>query len=187
MDGNSGAVSITETTCEVAGNVFIANHAGGGGRGGALTLGSLTGIVIANTFWKNSQANVAFGGGTIHSSASFVTLDRNIIARSAGSAVRRSFGGLMTSSCNVYWENPQGHTDGFSMGPTDRVVDPLFCEPENDDLHLMEKSPCLPLFSEGCGLIGALGEACGAISIDVRSWGEIKAKYFRPSGGAGHD
>ena len=83
----------------------------------------------------------------------------------------------MTSSCNVYWDNPQGHTDGFAMGPTDRVVDPLFCDPESGDLYLMENSPCLPLFSKGCGLIGALGQGCGTVSVVPETWAEIKARY----------
>jgi hypothetical protein len=133
------------TPTSVRENVFLRNHAGGAGRGGAVVLSSLSGTIVGNTFFQNSQEIISFGGGTIHSEASTVDLDRNIIAGSAGAAVRRS-SGTMNSSCNVFWDNPDGHVSGFELDPTDRIVDPAFCDTEKDDFHLMAGSPCLPEF-----------------------------------------
>jgi hypothetical protein len=84
---------------------------------------------------------------------------------------------MITSSCNVYWDNPGGNTVNFPLGATDRVIDPVFCDPENADLTLSPLSPCLPPNSLGCGLIGALGEGCGIVSIAPESWSLIKSKY----------
>jgi hypothetical protein len=77
----------------------------------------------------------------------------------------------------VFWDNPGGETYGFSLSPTDRVIDPAFCDPEGGDFTLEPISPCLPANSLGCGLIGALGEGCGIVSIEADSWSAIKAKY----------
>jgi hypothetical protein len=52
------------------------------------------------------------------------------------------------------------------------------------DFRVMVGSPCLPDGSIGCGLIGAFGEGCGAISVDRASWGEIKAAYRGEEGGS---
>ena len=94
--------------------------------------------------------------------------------------------GTVDPSCNIYWDNPLGNTQNFPLDPTDRVVDPLYCDPEHDDLTVSVLSPCLPPNSLGCGLIGALGEGCGAISIEPTSWGRIKARFrgtsMRPDG-----
>jgi hypothetical protein len=79
--------------------------------------------------------------------------------------------------CNVFWDNPGGEVSGFSLSPTDRVIDPVFCDPENGDVTLSPLSPCLPPNSLGCGLIGALGEGCGVVSIRPESWSVIKSRY----------
>jgi hypothetical protein len=168
MDGNAGALAVGLTTTEIRGNVFVRNHAGGGGRGGALSLGSLTGSVVGNTFWDNSQSNVNFGGGTIYSSASFVTLEWNIIGGSAGAAVRTSFGGQLTSSCNVFWDNPQGH--GVALDLSDIVVDPQFCDAEHGDLSVAASSACVPEnWPNGCAEIGALGVGCPDVGTVVNA------------------
>jgi hypothetical protein len=76
----------------------------------------------------------------------------------------------------VFWENPDGNMN-LSLDASDRVVDPEFCDPESDDFTVMNTSPCLPENSLGCGLIGALQEGCGTISIEETSWGKIKNRY----------
>lgn len=107
-----------------------------------------------------------------------VTLWNNIIASSSpGPAVLVLNGTMISASCNVFWDNPGGETYGFPLSPTDRVIDPEFCDPKNGDVSLSPLSPCLPANSLGCGLIGALGEGCGVVSIAPESWGSIKSKY----------
>jgi hypothetical protein len=48
----------------------------------------------------------------------------------------------VTTDCNVFWENTGGNLDGLEMGPTDREVDPLFCDVATEDFRLVKGSPC---------------------------------------------
>jgi hypothetical protein len=61
-------------------------------------------------------------------------------------------------ACNDWFANIGGATSGTLPGATDLAVDPLFCGPDQDDVHLSAGSPLLDAF--GCGLIGALGQGC---------------------------
>jgi hypothetical protein len=67
--------------------------------------------------------------------------------------------------------------EGFEPGPRDVEVDPLFCDPENDDFTVQAGSHCLPENSDFCGLIGAHGLGCGVVSVEPQSWGAIKGRY----------
>jgi hypothetical protein len=53
----------------------------------------------------------------------------------------------------------------------------MFCDEEARDVTLSKGSPCLPTDPSGCGLIGALGQGCGPVSIESKSWGAIKGLY----------
>jgi Right handed beta helix region/Secretion system C-terminal sorting domain len=78
----------------------------------------------------------------------------NIIAQTSVACVD----GLPTFSCNDSWEstytglpNPTGSNNNFA-------ADPLFCDPNTRNFHLLPGSPCLPENSPaGCGLVGAFG------------------------------
>jgi hypothetical protein len=84
----------------------------------------------------------------------------------------------LNSWCNVFWENEAGNAGGsYVLGPTDRELDPQFCDPEGGDYRLAQSSPCLPLNSGECGQIGALGQGCGVVSVSAESWGKIKDAY----------
>ena len=53
-------------------------------------------------------------------------------------------------------------------------------DPEGGDYTLNASSPCLPgNHPDGvdCGLIGALGEGCGAVPVKEKTWGRIRAGY----------
>lgn len=86
----------------------------------------------------------------------------------------------ITLDCNVFWDNVGGL--GIPLGPTDRIADPQFCDPDNRDYTLQPTSPCLPDLSLGCGLIGALEQGCGAISVTPQSWGKIKSSFRTGTG-----
>jgi hypothetical protein len=102
-------------------------------------------------------------------------LSNNIFSENLGAAPVQIGGvGTRTSSCNVFWENEGGTIEGAPLDPTDRIVDPDYCDPKGYDLTVSSLSPCLPENSLGCGLIGALGQGCGAVSIQLMSWGQIK-------------
>jgi hypothetical protein len=107
-------------------------------------------------------------------------LERNIFSYTTGGpAVEIAFnsGGSVISGCNVFWQNQGGHTYGFSMGPTDLVADPQYCNASAQDFTVNAASPCLPWNNNGCGQIGAWGLGCGSVSVEPSSWGQIKALY----------
>jgi predicted outer membrane repeat protein len=178
---NSGGAILCELTGLEAPNTienctFLFNRLEGDGQGGAiLVFANCT--VRGNTFYGNSQIHPVAGGQAVAFFAPS-SLENNIIAGSSGTeAVRANAGVEVTTDCNVFWENLGGNLDGLEMGPTDREVDPLFCDVPNEDFRLMKSSSCLPPNSKGCGLIGALGQGCGTVAITPESWARIKGRY----------
>ena len=160
--------------------LFFENRASGpNGRGGALRLGG-PGTVVGNTFYGNTQVSNAGGGAVSFDNAigGALALVNNIVAASGGVGGAIYANNIaLASSCNVFWQNAGGTGLHYTPGPTDRVVDPFFCDAGAADFRLMVGSPCLPEGSLGCGLIGAFGEGCGIISIEPTTWGQIKAAY----------
>jgi hypothetical protein len=172
--GAVGINAVGATSFAVQNCVFWDNRTTmGGGGGGALTTGG-SGSVIGNTF----HGNTAFGAGP---AAAFqvgsIQFKSNVVSGSIGAPAVYELSGVVNSSCNVYWDNAGGHAFGFSLSATDRVVDPLHCDASSGDFTVHEASPCLPENSAGCGQIGALGQACGSVSVEARSWGRIKEDY----------
>jgi hypothetical protein len=178
--GQGGAAAIGGLGTNVVTNcVFRGNQ--GQGMGGALLLisgATSFGVVSGCTFYDNTVLNPLFGGGAALFLALRGTASNNIFATTKGDkALSTDIGGTITTSCNIFWDNEAGI--GVTLSPTDRIADPLFCDPTNGDLSVREGSPCLPPYSNGCGQIGALGDGCGVVSVESKSWGEIKAAYRR--------
>ena len=109
-------------------------------------------------------------------------LQNNVISETGGAtAITVSILATVASSCNVFWDNPNGI--GIPLSSTDRIADPQFCDAANGDFTVADSSPCLPANSNGCGQIGAFGQGCGAVSVESMSWGRIKAGFRREEGG----
>ena len=162
--------------------LFINNRAvGGNGMGGGLKATATTGWVTVRgcTFWGNYAPTVS-GGAAVALGGNGSVLTNNIIAGSLGYGAVFAYNITMQSTCNVFWQNAGGQGTYYTPGPTDRVVDPLLCDVEAEDFHVMVGSPCLPPGSLGCGQIGLYGEGCGTVSVDAQSWGEIKSAYRAP-------
>jgi hypothetical protein len=159
----------------IGGNMVVRNNtfAGGYGIDAYGQIGEFTG----NTFYNGTKAINFYGYG----GGAQVRLERNIFSFSTSSnpAVEIAFdiGGSVVTDCNVFWQNAGGNTQGYSLGPTDLVADPQFCDAPAQDFTLFGSSPCLPVNSNGCGQIGAWGFGCGPVSIEPSSWGQIKALY----------
>jgi hypothetical protein len=158
--------------------LFWNNRASGGnGEGGGLSIESPA-TVQGNTFYANDcvvsagGAAVAFGGG----SGTSYLLD-NVIAGCPTRGAVMAYHVSLVSGCNVFWANPGGLGRYYTPGPTDRIVDPLFCDVPGGDFRVAVGSPCIPPGSLDCGQIGAFGEGCGVIAVEPQSWGEIKAAY----------
>lgn len=176
--GNNGAAGMSgfpSTPMVVEGCVFAENSAPGPQGKGALRL--FASALVANcTFYANTSTqdgSAAVFQGTVRGLTNSVFLAN---VSGSGGAVR----GIPTdSACNVFWDNLPGYT----VSPTDRIVDPLLCDPVAGEFGLRAGSPCLPESSLGCGLIGAFGEECGTITIDPTTWGSVKAAYRGTEGG----
>jgi len=172
---SGGGIGASEYT-EVVDCVFWANFALlSSSVGGALHVGPST--VSGNTFIGNGGAH-RLVGGTVNFDTGASSMVNNILAGTTrGSAVELINGATVAGGCNVFWDNPDGEALGYTLAPTDRILNPLFCDPDSGNFDLAENSPCVPALSEGCGQIGARGEGCGTISVEAQSWGAIKARY----------
>ncbi len=153
-------------------------------RGSALKLQVTTGnaVVRGNTFYGN-RSEADYGVAVYLIGTGPIEFSNNVAAGNFGWGTIEEFQVDVDSSCNVFWNNNNGVGEFFVPGPTDREVDPLFCDDVAEDFTLHLNSPCLPANSLGCGLIGAYPQGCGTVSIDSKSWGAIKAKYVEPEEG----
>jgi hypothetical protein len=138
-------------------------------------------VIENNTIVRSMQTvSTLPGSAIVFVNSPNSVLRNNIIAYSSGSPAIRVIGASVPSECNVFWENVDGIGVNYVPGPTDRQVDPLFCDPDASDWRLREGSPCLPEDPFGCGLIGVFGQGCGTVGIEETSWGGIKSRYRQP-------
>jgi hypothetical protein len=140
--------------------VFYGNGAPTG-SGGALTADELsTPSIASSTISGNSALE---GGGLYVTEGAAVTVDRTIIAFSVDSeAVVCALGGAAELTCSDVFGNDAGDWVGCIDGQEgingNFSLDPLFCDAELDDYHLLPDSPCAD--AAGCGLVGALAAGC---------------------------
>jgi hypothetical protein len=174
----AGAAIIGGNGLTVRGCLFDSNHVTG--TGAALWLSGSGNLVENNTIVNCMQTvSISDGSAIVLSNAPGAILRNNIVAFSSGSPAidLRQQSSNVVSSCNVFWQNAEGEGVTYHLGPTDRVVDPMFCDPSIPDWTLHEGSPCLPSDPSGCGQIGVFGQGCGSVSVQSTSWGEIKSAY----------
>jgi hypothetical protein len=161
----------------------LADGAAGGTSGLNVNEGSsglISGCTIANnTGVFAGDPAVSIGG---YYEATDIDINRTIIAFNDGIALECEYDSYVAIHCCDSF----GNTDGDDLCGTDVSgnfsLDPLFCDPNSDDYALDACSPCLPgNHPEGipCGLIGALGQGCGATPVAESSWGKIKDLYRR--------
>ena len=178
-DQSGGAVYLAGGSGKrvVQGCLFWGNHALGASGGGLqiYTSSEVSGCTFSENWSSAAGAAVRIMNGTS-------SLENCAITNSINRPAVGVSGGSLSSSCNVFWDNPGGIGYGWSPGPTDFEADPLFCDPDNGNFELSSQSPCLPPASGDCGLIGAFGQGCGIISIEDSSWGQIKGLYRESSG-----
>jgi hypothetical protein len=135
-----------------------------------------TAALTGNTFYGGDAGRRALEYSGVSPGSGSLILERNIVSYSCcDPAVWVE--GTVQSSCNVFWQNTGGHTEGFPLGPTDLVADPQFCDAPALDFTVNAASPCLPSNNNGCGQIGAWELGCGSVSVESSSWGQIKSRY----------
>ncbi len=160
--------------------LFLNNELTANGSGGGVALaGSGFQVVRGCTFYGNSQLAVD-GGSAVSLEVGTGRLENNIFA-ACGTVppIRvRSGANLGASVCNVFWDNEAGNEGvGYAPGPTDREVDPQFCDSDQDDFRVRPSSPCVEPGALGCGQIGAYGVGCGTVSVETMSWGRLKGSF----------
>ncbi|MBZ0267064.1 right-handed parallel beta-helix repeat-containing protein [bacterium] len=178
-DGLGAALSLEGlgATRVISNSVFM-NMQLTGGATTCIGLSRGTTLLSGNTFVDLHQQPFSddLPGVVLFLSSATVTLENNIFASTSGmKAIGVYLGPPPTTNCNVFWDNADGI--GIDLSPTDRIADPQFCDPDNGDYTLQSTSPCLPDLSLGCGLIGALGQGCGTVSLTPETWGRIKSGF----------
>ena len=167
-----GAIYTTtflEEDCVISGNTFTENHAG---NGGALLINDFNSIVVHhNIFYGNNADNCAGGVGFRRNISNTLfysnTLAYNESQFGGGIGFMMNIGGnneITLSDC-IFWGNraDEGNQilfyDFFGLvflsycdiegewdeRYSDHIIhdDPLFVDPDNDNFHLSEDSPCI--------------------------------------------
>jgi hypothetical protein len=142
VDCASGGVRVTGS-CAADSNVV--------GRCGGPGFDIGQGGLRRNTSYLNQGAGFVVRGG-------IANITNNIAYGNFGAGLSYLGTGAPSLACNDWFANTGGATSGTLPGPTDLVVDPLFCDVGQDDVHLSDGSA---LLSQGdCGMVGALGQGC---------------------------
>jgi len=135
--------------------VFARNWAGE--TGGIYCIEKSSPLIVGCTFfWNGGGWGAAIGGWDASP-----TIESTIIAfnREGYGVYCHGDPGPALNCCNLFG-NASGDWEGEIADQLDQggniSQDPQFADAENNDLHLVDDSPCLP-DSAGCGLIGALG------------------------------
>ncbi|GJM44387.1 MAG: hypothetical protein DHS20C21_12290 [Gemmatimonadota bacterium] len=148
--------------------------------GGGLFARASHPTVVSCTFTGNAADEK---GAAIHARAQArVTVKRSLIAFNVGTeSVFCTEGGQVQLACSNVYKNGEGNWTGCiqdqAIGNGNFSEDPLFCDADSGDLTLRADSPCAADAASGCGLVGALDVGCGAIRVEVSSWGQVKAAY----------
>lgn len=142
-------------------------------RGGALRADELSGTsYVRNCTFFECHARIE--GAAISAAFADLVVTNNVFVGSTGGAAVSDLANDVTSNCNIFWQNAAGDSEDWIHGANDLFVDPLFCDAENGDFTVRQDSPAV---TTACGPIGALGPACGTVSLSPRSWGEIKGLH----------
>jgi hypothetical protein len=162
--GGAGIACIGWNVLLVKDSVVSCNTSYENGEGTGLLISSSVGGI------KNCSliGNIGFphAGACVQLDASDIDIENTIVAFSEGYAVRCWWPSRVTMRCCDLFGNTEGNElCGEDLGGNINA-DPLLCDQENSDYTLDAPSPCLPgNHPDGvdCGLIGALGQGCGAI------------------------
>jgi len=184
-DSDGGGINCyTSETIALTRCTFIRNSATN--RGGGIDASNADASFFNCTFYANDSP---YGSGI--TCPHTITMQNTIVAFGLqGEGVRCGAIGEATVTCSNIFGNEGGNWTSCledRYGILGNISEnPLFCDPENDDLTLAEDSPCAPFTppNEQCYLIGAWPVGCGPASVpDIAedpigiTWGEIKARF----------
>jgi len=145
-----------------SGDVRIENNLFLGGLVSGVYIRGIDALIRHNTF--------TLSPGILLDEGASATIANNLFFRSADAVVclPRNPPPNPSFACNNMWENSRNYFGCEDPTGTNGniAVDPLLCNPEDEDFRLLPGSPCLPENSPaGCGLIGAFGP-CTVTAVD---------------------
>ena len=173
---DGGGICLHNSYCHLSNGLLDSNSTTGSGHGAGVYVRydsnldiEHSSIAYNSVAAANSGAVYLQGGSAISSSCIFWGNTPNQVAMHLNPPA-----GQFTVSCSLV-ENGENGINENGIGITNWMdgnfdADPLFCDPLNDDFSLNAYSPCLPgNHPDGydCGLIGALGHGCGAVSEPI--------------------
>jgi predicted outer membrane repeat protein len=178
-ESGGGAIYMNHVLAYVDDSVFAFNQAP---QGGAIFMRSMWAATIARgTFVRNMGSEA----GALYILASpAIRVESSIVAYGGdGTPYFVSANSAVTFACNDTYRNPVSNDlppTGIDGGGN-FTADPLFCgNVDSMNYTLAAASPCLPgnhPTGGSCGQIGAYGPGCAPVSVQERSWGQIKAMY----------
>jgi Right handed beta helix region/FlgD Ig-like domain len=158
-----GGSILIQSSGAVIDSCVIARSTGERGGGIGVFANGFTNLMSRLTIVANSGAR----GGGLFVNAGEVIIDRTIVAQNTGNGLEAEPGGIVVDACNDVWLNQPENYVMVIPGSTSFSLDPLFCEPEQDNWELAVDSPCASPNSPFCGRIGALPVGCGGAFIRV--------------------
>jgi len=174
---NGGAITTDRATLTATGCTLLRNTAGEGG--GALHATDTANAYFTNCTFVGNEAPLQGGCVRVSAGTYFCILTKCIFAFTGPCAQRTIYADGRSAAtliqCCSYANAPGNDLPGGSSAYI--VDDPLFCDVTSDDLTLASNSPCLPGGNGWAQQMGAHGQGCVESTVEVRSWGSIKAMY----------
>jgi hypothetical protein len=148
--------------------------------GGAAACNASRPRFVRCTFYENEAAR---GGSALHcyQDAKPVLLGCILAFGLGGGSVTCATGAEPQILCCDLWGNVGGDWMPCirDQGPANRNLwrDPGFCDAAAGDFSLRSDSPCVAPGPGTCGTIGAFDVGCAPVSVEVLSWGRVKAMH----------
>ena len=156
---HGGSVLIQNSAATIDSCLIARSTANQGG--GVGVFGGNAVSIVRSTIVQNSSNR----GGGVFTNAGQATVDRSIVALNIGNGLEAETGALLTDTCNDVWQNEPEDYVQVTIGLTSFSLDPLFCDPDQDNWEIEFDSPCAN--SPACGRIGALPVGCGGEFLRV--------------------
>ena len=175
--GNGGGIGFQAVTDIEMDHIFISGNTASSGAGIVLNGGNFS---FSNlTVVGNISSNGSSGGITFSDSYNYVSellLSNSIVTDNSGDQQISFEPNSDPHAITVTHSNVQGAQDGILTNDNGSVTwgagniddNPLFCEPDSNNYHLSETSPCVGT-GQGGGNMGTFGVGCETLAIELPS------------------
>ncbi len=178
-ESGGGAIYMNHVLAYIEDSVFAFNQ---GPQGGAVFMRSMWAATFRHC---TLVGNMGAEAGAFYILASpGIRIESSIVAYGGeGTPYHVSANSAVTFACNDTYRNPVSNDPPETGidGGGNFTADPLLCGSVNSmNYTVAMASPCLPgnhPAGASCGQIGAFGQGCAPVSVEARTWGQIKAMY----------